>query len=77
MRVRSFRNTVLFFYFAAAKILQSRGKAKGRAFLVGVGRVGREDGRRLSLCPTKGLFTSADDGEQILFYMTLLSLQEL
>ena len=45
MRVRSFRNTVLFcfFYFAATKILQSRGKAKGRAFLVGVGLGGREE----------------------------------
>lgn len=44
MRVRSFRNTVLFFfYFAAAKILQSRGKAKGRAFLVGGGLGGREE----------------------------------
>ena len=74
MRVRSFRNTVLFFYFAAAKILQSRGKTKGRPLLVGADWA---DGRRLSLCPTKRLFTSADDGEQILFYITLLSLQEL
>lgn len=44
MRVRSFRNTVLFFfYFAAAKILQSRGKAKGGSFLGGGGLGGRED----------------------------------
>jgi hypothetical protein len=59
MRVRSFRNTVLFFYFAAAKILQSRGKAKGDLSWWG----DWADGRRLSLCPTKRLFTSADDGE--------------
>ena len=61
MRVRSFRNTVLFFfYFAAAKILQSRGKAKGGSFSWWGDWA---DGRRLSLCPTKRLFTSADDGE--------------
>ena len=60
MRVRSFRNTVLFLFCGCKDTAKPR-ESKGESFLGGGGGlVGR---RRLSLCPTKRLFTSADDGE--------------
>lgn len=60
MRVRSFRNTVLFFLFCGCKDTAKPRESKGETSLGGGGLGGR---RRLSLCPTKRLFTSADDGE--------------
>ena len=61
MRVRSFRNTVLSFsILRLQRYCKAAGKQREGAFLVGSDWA---DGGRLSLCPTKRLFTSADDGE--------------